>query len=88
MQKPTYGRFGGQFVPEVLMPALNELEEEYERYKEAPEFLRELNYYLTEFAGRSTPLYHARNLSKNMVQRYISNVRIWYTVVLTNLTIR
>ncbi|MGD9779157.1 tryptophan synthase subunit beta [Methanomethylovorans sp.] len=64
MQKPTYGRFGGQFVPEVLMPALNELEEEYERYKEDPEFLRELNYYLTEFAGRSTPLYHARNLSK------------------------
>lgn len=42
MQKPTYGRFGGQFVPEVLMPALNELEEEYERYKGDPGFLRSL----------------------------------------------
>lgn len=59
-----YGKYGGQYVPEVLMPALEELEEGYEKYKNDPEFLKELNHYLKEFAGRETPLYYARNLSK------------------------
>jgi tryptophan synthase beta chain len=64
MKKSMYGKFGGQFVPEVLMPALNELEEAYEKYKDDPEFLKELDYYMKEFAGRETPLYFAKNLSK------------------------
>lgn len=59
-----YGKYGGQYVPEVLMPALEELEEAYEKYKSDPEFLKELDYYLKEFGGRETPLYYARNLSK------------------------
>ena len=59
-----YGKYGGQFSPEVLMPALAELEEEYERYKDDPVFLKELNYYLQDFAGRETPLYFAKRLSK------------------------
>jgi tryptophan synthase beta chain len=59
-----YGRYGGQFVPEVLMPALTELEEAYDRYREDPRFLEELAYYMKDFAGRETPLYFARNLSK------------------------
>ena len=62
--KGKYGKYGGQYVPEVLMPALEELEEGYERYKNDPEFLAELNHYLKDFAGRETPLYFARNLSK------------------------
>lgn len=64
MKRSMYGKYGGQFVPEVLMPALNELEEAYERYREDPRFLEELAYYMKEFAGRDTPLYFARNLSK------------------------
>lgn len=64
MKRSMYGRYGGQFVPEVLMPALNELEEAYERYRDDPRFLEELAYYMKEFAGRETPLYFARNLSK------------------------
>ncbi|MDK2911739.1 MAG: tryptophan synthase beta chain, partial [Methanolobus sp.] len=64
MKRSMYGRYGGQFVPEVLMPALNELEEAYERYREDPRFLEELACYMKEFAGRETPLYLARNLSK------------------------
>lgn len=64
MKRSMYGRYGGQFVPEVLMPALTELEEAYERYREDPRFLEELAYYMKEFAGRETPLYLARNLSK------------------------
>jgi tryptophan synthase beta chain len=62
--KGKYGKFGGQYVPEVLMPALEELEEGYERYKNDPEFLAELDHYLRDFGGRETPLYFARNLSK------------------------
>lgn len=64
MKRSMYGRYGGQFVPEVLMPALNELEEAYEIYRDDPRFLEELAYYMKEFAGRETPLYFARNLSK------------------------
>ncbi|SES90174.1 tryptophan synthase, beta chain [Methanococcoides vulcani] len=64
MSGPKYGKYGGQFVPEILMPALEELEEGYERYKNDPEFLKELDYYLKDFAGRETPLYHAKNMSK------------------------
>jgi tryptophan synthase beta chain len=64
MKRSMYGRYGGQFVPEVLMPALAELEEAYDIYREDPRFLEELAYYMKEFAGRETPLYFARNLSK------------------------
>jgi len=59
-----YGKYGGQFVPEVLMPALTELEEAYDKYKDDKDFLEELDYYMKEFAGRETPLYFAKNLSK------------------------
>jgi len=64
MKRSMYGRYGGQFVPEVLMPALAELEEAYDRYREDPRFLEELAYYMKDFAGRETPLYFARNLSE------------------------
>jgi len=63
-QKGKFGRFGGQFVPEVLMPAVKELEQGYERFRDDPEFKQELDYYLQDFAGRPTPLYHARRLSE------------------------
>ncbi|MDD4331942.1 MAG: pyridoxal-phosphate dependent enzyme, partial [Methanosarcinaceae archaeon] len=46
------------------MPALEELEKEYEKYKKDSHFQQELNFYLKEFGGRKTPLYYARNLSK------------------------
>jgi tryptophan synthase beta chain len=59
-----YGKYGGQYVPEVLMSALEELEKGYERYKNDLKFIAELDHYLRDFAGRKTPLYFARNLSK------------------------
>jgi len=61
-----YGKYGGQFVPETLMAALSELEETYERSKENREFQRQLKYYLSEYAGRPTPLYYAENLTKKV----------------------
>ncbi len=61
-----FGEFGGQFVPEVLIPPLKELEEAYERLKDDEEFKRELDYYLKVYAGRPTPLYFARNLTEHV----------------------
>lgn len=62
--KGKYGRYGGQYAPEVLMPALEELEAGYERYKNDPSFVSKLDHYLKDFGGRETPLYYASNLSK------------------------
>lgn len=62
--KGKYGDYGGQYVPEVLMPALEELDEEYAKLKDDPEFKKELDWYLREYAGRPTPMYHARRLSE------------------------
>jgi len=61
-----YGKYGGQFVPETLMAAVKELEEAYEEAKNDPEFQKKLNYYLSEYAGRPTPLYYAENLTKTL----------------------
>lgn len=63
-QKGRYGRFGGQFVPETLMTALQELEEAYTTAKEDASFQEELTYYLTDYVGRKTPLYYAEGLTK------------------------
>ena len=62
--KGKFSQFGGQFVPELLMPALNELERAYLTYKDDPAFNKELKAYLTDYVGRETPLYHAKNLSQ------------------------
>ena len=58
-----FGDFGGQYVPEVLMPALLKLERSYLRYKDEPSFLAELSWYNRNYGGRPTPLYFARNLT-------------------------
>ncbi|MCK4268037.1 MAG: tryptophan synthase subunit beta, partial [Actinomycetia bacterium] len=58
-----FGDFGGQYVPETLMTPLEELEKAYDRIKDDPEFVEELQDYLSNYVGRPTPLYHARNLS-------------------------
>jgi tryptophan synthase beta chain len=59
-----FGTFGGRFVPETLMDALNRLAEEYERTKADPEFQARLNGYLAHYVGRPSPLFHAERLSK------------------------
>ena len=64
--KGKYGKYGGQFIPETLMAAVKELEEAYEEAKKDPEFQRQLNYHLSEYAGRPTPLYYAENLTKSL----------------------
>jgi tryptophan synthase beta chain len=58
-----FGPYGGQYVPETLMPALTELEAAWVAAREDPGFLEELGTLLRDFAGRPTPLYHAKRLS-------------------------
>ncbi len=61
-----YAKYGGRFVPEVLMTAITELEEAYEQAKCVSKFKKELYYYLLEYAGRPTSLYFADNLTKEV----------------------
>ena len=62
--KGRFGKFGGQYVPEIVMPALNELEAAYAKYKDDPDFKDEFKMYLREYAGRPTNLYYADKLTK------------------------
>nr|WP_315048359.1 tryptophan synthase subunit beta [uncultured Campylobacter sp.] len=63
-KKAYFGSFGGQFVPETAMFALEELEDAYNTIAQTKEFKDELGYLLREYAGRPTPLYHAARLSE------------------------
>ncbi|MEH7500725.1 tryptophan synthase subunit beta [Neobacillus drentensis] len=62
--KGYFGEFGGSFVPEDLQLVMNELEEQFYRYKDDPEFIAEFKYYLKEYVGRENPLTFAENLTK------------------------
>jgi len=60
-----FGAYGGRFVPETLMPALDQLAREYDRAKRDPRFHQELAYYLKQYAGRPSPLYFAERLTQH-----------------------
>ncbi len=62
--KGYFGPYGGVYVPETLMAAVQQLSAEYDRARRDPEFQAQLDYYLREFAGRPTPLYFARRLTE------------------------
>ncbi|MFL6032058.1 MAG: tryptophan synthase subunit beta, partial [Rubrobacteraceae bacterium] len=59
-----FGAFGGRYVPETLIHALEELEEAYERYRNDPEFVEELDSLSRDFVGRPTPLMFAERLTR------------------------
>ena len=61
-----FGQYGGRYVPETLVPALNELAEAYEAVKKDPSFWEELEWYWREYSGRPTPLYFARRLTERL----------------------
>ena len=63
-----YGKYGGQYVPETLMAALSELTKAYEEIRSDEKFWKEMNLLLTDYVGRPSPLYYAKNLSKEMGQ--------------------
>lgn len=61
-----FGKYGGIYIPELLIPAIEELEEAFYKFKDDEKFIEELEFYLREFAGRPTGLYYAENLSKEL----------------------
>jgi tryptophan synthase beta chain len=82
MEKVGYfGPFGGQFIPEILRPALIELEEAYSKLKEDPQFITELKDDLKNYAGRPTPLYFAKNLTTyfNQAKIYLKREDLAHT---------
>jgi len=64
--KGRYGEFGGQYIPETLMPAVQELELAFERCKKNKKFNAEFNELLKKFVGRPTPISYAEHLSKKL----------------------
>ena len=59
-----FGKYGGQYIPETLVPAVRELEEAYSRFKKDRGFRSDLSSMLRDYAGRPTPLYFAANLTR------------------------
>lgn len=66
MRKGRFGEFGGQYIGETLMNEIITLEEQYEFYKNDPEFNEELNTLLKEYAGRPSLLYYAEKMTKDL----------------------
>src|SRR5437868_13718306 len=66
VQPGRFGPYGGRYVPETLMAALDELERVYEKARDDKKFQRELDYLLRNYAGRPTPLFFARRLTEKL----------------------
>lgn len=64
IEKGYYGDFGGSFVPEALKEVLENIDQQFQQYKEDPAFNEELTYYLNEYVGRPSPLTYAEQLTK------------------------
>lgn len=67
-----FGKYGGSYIPETLVPPIQELERAYAKCRKDPLFKSQLRYYLNEYAGRPTPLYYAKNLTE-----YAGGARIY-----------
>jgi tryptophan synthase beta chain len=61
-----FGQYGGQYVPETVMTAVHELEAAYDKYKDDPEFNRELRELYRDYAGRPSMLYHAAKMTEDL----------------------
>jgi len=66
MKKGRYGKYGGQYIPETLMNAVQEVEEAYEHYKNDPEFVQELDDLYRNYAGRPSMLYYAEKMTRDL----------------------
>jgi len=84
-----FGDYGGRFVPETLIPALDELVTAYTEAKTDASFMSEFNLLCHEYAGRPTAFYFAEQLTNSLEElRFISNVRTWRIRVLTRSIMR
>ena len=69
MSKGRFGLYGGQYAPETMMKALEELETAYEKFRNDPEFQAELSTLLHEYAGRPSLLYYAEKMTRTWAGR-------------------
>src|SRR5258708_29219552 len=76
-----FGKFGGRYVPEMLIPALEELDKAYQKAQKSKSFQKEFHYYLQTFAGRPTPLTYAKNLTNSLggAKIYLKNEGLNHT---------
>ena len=65
-EKGYFGKFGGRYVAETLMPLILEVEENYKRIKDDKKFKDEFEYYLEKFVGRPSPLFFAKRITKDL----------------------
>ncbi|MEK9971080.1 MAG: tryptophan synthase subunit beta, partial [Ferrovibrio sp.] len=65
-EKGHFGKFGGRFVAETLMPLILDLEKHYKQAKTDPSFKAEMDYLLKDYVGRPNPLYYAEPLTKHL----------------------
>jgi tryptophan synthase beta chain len=72
-QAGRFGEFGGRYVPETLMFALNQLEQEFKKASAEPAFQNELNELLHDFVGRPSPIYFAKRLTE-----FVGGAQIWF----------
>ena len=72
LSEGRFGKYGESYIPETLVPPIEELARAYAECKKDPVFKSQFRYYLTEYAGRPTPLYFAKNLTD-----YIDGARIY-----------
>lgn len=79
--KGHFGKYGGRYVPEMLIPALEELEKAYLSAKKDPKFKKEFTYFLKNYAGRPTPLIFAKNLTEKLggAKIYLKNEGLNHT---------
>lgn len=66
MKQSRFGKYGGQYVPETLMPAIMELEHVYAKLRKDRSFQKEFHEYLKQYVGRPTPLYFAKQLTRTL----------------------
>lgn len=80
IEKGYFGKFGGTYVPETLIPALKELKEAFFKLSTERRFQKLYYYYLTQYVGRPTPLYFAENLSKKLnIKLYLKREDLCHT---------
>ena len=65
MKNTHFDIYGGQYVAETLMPALEELDAAYRKFRDDPDFIREMQYFLKDYVGRESPLYFAERLTEH-----------------------
>lgn len=80
-QDGHFGPYGGRYIPELLMPIMEELEQAFFELKEDPEFLQDLTKLYNHFSGRPTPLYFCENLTKELggAKIYLKNEGLNHT---------